>query len=565
MPDEAIWASSYGPGVRLHLEYGDETLNDQLDRAVAGYPDRPALDFLGQKTTYAGFGERVARAAEGLRGLGVGAGDHVVLMMPTCAQHVIAFHAVLRLGATVVEHNPLYTTDELRLPFADHGAKVAIVWDKVVPNVVPLQQDAGLPLQTVVAVDMTLDLPLVKRLALRLPVARARTTREEMTAPAPGFPRFSDLASGPELAGDHPRPGQDDVAVLIYTSGTSGTPKGVPLRHRNLVANAAQSVSWIPGVEHGKEVFLASLPMFHAYGLSVGVLAGIRVAAEVLLLPKPDTSLMVDAVKRGRPSFVPGVPPIYRRILEEATERGVSMTSMKYAFSGAMPLPKDLVDAWEAKTGGLLVEGYGLTETSPVLIGNPITKARRPGSIGVPYPDTQVRIIDPEKPGEEVALGERGELVVKGPQVFDGYRDRPEETAEVLDQDGWFRTGDIVTMSEDGFLTIVDRIKEVVIVGGFKVYPSEVEAVLRNHPSVKDAAVVGIPDANGSDEVVAAIVPAEGQTVDSEALLAHVRTSLTRYKVPRRFVPVEALPLNPMGKVLRREVTEQVKEIEQKA
>ncbi|MBT0771625.1 AMP-binding protein [Kineosporia sp. J2-2] len=564
MPDEAIWAGSYGPGVRLHLEYGEETLVDQLDRTVEQHGDRPALEFLGRRTSYAAFGEQVARVAEGLRGLGVKAGDHVALLLPTCPQHLVALHAVIRLGATAVEHNPLYTTGELRAPFADHGAEVAIVWDKAVKTVEPIRADPNTKLRTLVAVDMTLDLPLAKRLALRLPIARARQTREEMTAPVPaGLPRFAGIASAAPLAADHPRPGPDDVAVLLYTSGTSGTPKGVPLRHRNIVANCAQGVDWIPELTPGREIFLSSLPLFHAYGLTIGVLAGVRIGAELVLLPKPDTALMVDALGRRSPTFVPGVPPIYRRILEEATRRGVPMTSMKYSLSGAMSLPADLVDTWEKRTGGHLVEGYGLTETGPVVVGNPMSPARRPGSIGIPFPDTQVRIVDPDKPGEEVPLGERGELVVRGPQVFGGYRDRPEESAAVLDDEGWFRTGDIVTMAEDGFLTVVDRIKEVVIVGGFNVYPSEVEAVLREHPSVQDTAVVGVPHEHNGDEVVAAVVPAEGQQVDREALAAYLRESLTRYKVPRRFVVVEKLPVNQMGKVLRREVVDLVREIDQ--
>lgn len=563
MPEESIWAGSYGRGVPLHLEYGDETLVDQFENSVARFGDRPALEFLGRVTSYAQFGEQVARAAEGLRGLGVKAGDPVALLAPTCPQHLVAFHAVLRLGATVVEHNPLYTTGELRKPFADHGAKVAVVWDKAVRTIQPILADPDQALQTVVTLDMTLDLPLAKRLALRLPIAKARATREEMTtAPTPGLPRFSDLATAAPLDASYPRPAKDDIALLMYTSGTSGTPKGVPLRHRNVIANCAQGVAWVPELEHGREVWLSSLPMFHAYGLTVGLLCGIRAGAELALLPKPDTTLLVDAIKRRKPTFVPGVPPIYRRILEEAKRRNVSLSSIRYSLSGAMTLPGELIQEWEDVTGGVLCEGYGLSETSPMVTGNPMTSARRPGSIGVPFPDTQVRIVDPENPSQEVPLGERGELVIKAPQVFEGYRNRPEESAQVLDEDGWFRTGDVVTMSEDGFITVVDRIKEVVIVGGFNVYPSEVEAVLREHPSVEDAAVVGAPDEQGHDEVVAAVVPANGQEVDHEVLSAYLREELTRYKVPRRFVAVEKLPVNQMGKVLRREVLDLVKKID---
>lgn len=555
--DNPPWAASYGPGVPLHLEYDGTTLTDQLERTVARWPDRTALDFLGRGTTWAALGDRVARVAEGLRRLGVGAGDSVALVMPNCPQNVIAFHAVLRLGATVVEHNPLYTAGELRHPFADHGARVAIVWDKVVPVVQELR--ASCALEHVVAVDLTTELPLLKRLALRLPVAKARAARDQLTAPAPGAMPWADLVAAPPLDPAHPRPDADAVALLLYTSGTTGVPKGVPLRHRNLVANVEQGRAWVPGLEEGREVFLLALPLFHAYGVTVGMLLGTSLGATLVLLPKPEVDLLMEAIERRVPTFIPAVPPLYERIAAEAERRGVSIRGIRYGLSGAMPLPPELVARWEAATGGLLVEGYGLTETSPVVVGNPMTTDRRPGSIGVPFPDVDVRVADPEDLDREVPLGERGELLVRGPQVFDGYRGMPAETAAAF-HDGWFRTGDIVTMDERGFLTIVDRIKEIIITGGFNVYPSEVEAVLRAHDGVLDVAVVGLPHPSGSEEVVAAVVLADGVGVLPDDLPTHARESLTGYKVPRRFVVVELLPVNAMGKVVRREVATKLRE-----
>ncbi len=552
-----VWASSYGPGVPLHLDQDASTLTDHLDATVARWPDRRALDFLGAGTTWAEFGERVNRVAEGLRRLGVSAGDSVALVMPNCPQNVIAFFAVLRLGATVVEHNPLYTAGELRHPFVDHAARVAIVWDKVVPVVEALRATSSL--EHVVAVDLTTELPLRKRLALRVPVAKARAARGQLTSAAPGAMRWRDLVASAPLDASHPRPDAGDVALLLYTSGTTGVPKGVPLRHRNLVANVEQGRAWVPGLEEGRETFLLALPLFHAYGVTVGMLLGARMGATLVLLPKPEIGLLMEAIKRKVPSFVPAVPPLYERIVTEAARRGVSVHGIRYGLSGAMPLPAALVERWEAATGGLLVEGYGLTETSPVIVGNPMTRDRRPGSIGVPFPDVEVRVADADDLDREVALGERGELLVRGPQVFDGYRGMPDETAAAF-HDGWFRTGDIVTMDERGFITIVDRIKEMIITGGFNVYPSEVEAVLRSHAAVLDVAVVGLLHASGSEEVVAAVVLADGLDAVPDSLRAYARESLTAYKVPRRFVAVELLPVNAMGKVVRREVAAALKE-----
>lgn len=552
-----LWEASYEPGVPLHLDYGDSTVLDLWEGTARRYPDRTALDFLGRTSTYGEAAEEVRRVAGGLHGLGVRAGDNVALVMPNCPQNVIAFFAVLSLGAVVVEHNPLYTTEELRHPFLDHGARVAIVWDKVVPVIEGLR--TGSALEHVVAVDLTARLPWTKRLALRLPLAKARAARDQLTSPAPQVMQWDELSSAPPLDESHPRPGKDDVALLLYTSGTTGVPKGVPLRHRNLVANVVQGRAWVPGLREGEESFLVALPLFHAYGVTVSVLLGVALAAKLVLLPKPETGLMMEAIAREVPTFVPAVPPLYQRIVDEAARRQVSIRGIRYALSGAMPLPSSLVERWEAATGGLLVEGYGLTETSPVIIGNPMTKARRPGAIGVPFPDVEIRVVDPDDLERDVARGEPGELLVRGPQVFSGYRGLPDETAAAF-HDGWFRTGDVVTMSPDGFLTIVDRIKEIIITGGFNVYPSEVEAVLRTHAGVLDVAVVGLPQKDGGEEVVAAVVLVEGVPVRPEDLMTHTRQALTPYKVPRRVVFVDELPTNPMGKVLRREVAARILE-----
>ncbi|MEH0822711.1 MULTISPECIES: long-chain-fatty-acid--CoA ligase [unclassified Micromonospora] len=550
---ERPWLRSYAPEVPATIAPPEESLVDLLHGAARRFGSRVALDFFGATTSYAELDAQVARAAEALRRLGVGAGDRVALVLPNCPQHVVAFYATLRLGAVVVEHNPLYTAQELAHQLADHGARVAVVWDKAAP----LVRGAG-AVETVVAVDLTRALPRSKRWALRLPLAKARAARAAMTAHAPDTLGWDALlAAAAPLAADHPAPGPDDTALLQYTGGTTGIPKGAVLTHRNLRANAAQGRAWVPGLRDGEETVYAVLPLFHAYGLTLCLTFSVSIGATLVLLPRFDVDQVLDAVRRRPPTFLPAVPPIYEKLATAARERGVDLTPVRYAISGAMALPPSTVELWESVTGGLLVEGYGMTETSPVALGNPVSPARRPGTVGVPFPSTEVRIVDPEDPSVDRAPGEAGELLIRGPQVFSGYWNRPEETAKVLLPGGWLRTGDVVVMDDDGFVRVVDRIKELIITGGFNVYPSEVEDALRRVPGVADAAV-GLPGEHGGEEVVAVVVLGKDCTTDPGSLRASCRRHLTAYKVPRRVVVVEELPRSQIGKILRREVRERL-------
>ncbi len=554
MADDRPWLAAYPEGVPADIAEPERALTANLDGAVSRFPDRVALDFLGAVTTYAQLGDQVARAAEALRGIGVGPGDRVALILPNCPQHVVAFYAVLRLGAVVVEHNPLYTADELAHQLADHGATVAICWDKVAATVAAVADRTSVT--TVVGVDLTAALPFVKRLALKLPLPPARRMRAEMRGALPdGALRWETMVAGaPPIAGSVPGPGVDDIALLQYTGGTSGTPKGAVLTHRNLAANAEQSRVWVPGLREGGETFYAVLPLFHAYGLTLCLTTAVQIGATIVLLPRFDPGMVLDAVRRRPPTFFPGVPPMYDRLAAAARERGADLSSVRYAISGAMPLPSRTVETWEALTGGLLVEGYGMTETSPITVGNPMSARRRTGSIGVPFPSTLARIADRDDPARDMPAGEPGELLLKGPQVFSGYWNLPAETEAVLLPGGWIRTGDIAVMSDDGFLSIVDRVKELIITGGFNVYPSQVEDVLRDHPDIADAAVVGLPSERTGEEVVAVIVPAEGASVDAEAVLRWARERLSGYKAPRRIEITDELPRSQIGKVLRRQV-----------
>ncbi|MBD7956581.1 AMP-binding protein [Microbacterium sp. Sa4CUA7] len=553
------WTRSYAPGVPADLPVLTGSLVDIVERSARDFPHAPALEFFGRETTYRALLEQIERAAAALYERGVRSGDPVAIVLPNCPQHIVAFYAVLRLGAVVVEHNPLYTPRELRKQFEDHGARHAIVWSKVVATVQDFPDD--LPVPDIISVDVTEALPTTKRIALMLPVAKARQSRRALTEPVVDATPWHRIVAHAPLAASHPRPGIDDLAIIQYTSGTTGSPKGAALTHRNLLANAMQAHSWVPHVERGKGcVFYAVLPMFHAYGLTLCVTFAMSMGARLVLFPKFDPDLVLAVVKKRPATVFPLVPPIADRLLTAARERGVSLRGIEIAISGAMALPHELVVPFEEATGGYLVEGYGLSECSPVLMVNPVAPNRQPGTVGLPVPGTEVRVVDPDNPTVDVAPGEKGELVVRGPQVFHGYYGHPEETERAF-VDGWFRTGDIVTIDEDGFIRIVDRIKELIITGGFNVAPTEVEIALRQHPQVKDAAVVGLPDERAGEEVVAAIIVDGDQDVDVEAIRESVRDILTPYKVPRRIFVVDELPKSLIGKVLRRQVRESLEKL----
>lgn len=550
------WIASYADGVPDDLAPVSGSLIDIVEASAKDYPDAPALQFFGRTTSYRELHEQIERAASGLRARGVRAGDPVAIVLPNCPQHIVAFYAILRLGAVVIEHNPLYTPRELRKQFEDHGAKHAIVWSKVVKTIQDFPAD--LTMTSLISVDIITAMPFTTRLALRLPVARARDARAALTERVTGADSWVDVVSSDALPATHPRPATDDLALIQYTSGTTGAPKGASLTHRNLLSNSAQARAWVPSIVRGEGcVVYAVLPMFHAYGLTLCLTFAMSMGARLVLFPRFDPDMVLEVTKKHPATFLPLVPPIADRLLKAAKEKGVSLAGTRVAISGAMALPHELVVPFEEASGGYLVEGYGLSECSPVLMANPVADNRRPGTVGLPLPGTECRVVDPDDPTKDVAPGDRGELIVRGPQVFSGYYGKPEETDAVF-IDGWFRTGDIVTIDDAGFVRIVDRIKELIITGGFNVAPTEVENVLRQHPRIEEAAVVGLPSEHSGEEVVAAVVVSPGDTLDVEAVREFARGILTPYKVPRRIFVVDELPKSLIGKVLRRQVRDRI-------
>ncbi|WP_341954063.1 long-chain-fatty-acid--CoA ligase [Salinibacterium sp. TMP30] len=555
------WLANYADGVPDEIPLPEGSLYDLVAASIAEYPSGVALEFFGRETTYAELGAQIDRAAEGLRLLGVQKGDTVALVLPNCPQHIVAFYAVLRLGAVVVEHNPLYTPRELRHQFEDHGARVVIAWNNVVATLQDFPADVAV--ETIISVDVTHSMPFLTRALLRLPIAKARESRSALTTNVRGTITWEELQKSDPIDAHIARPEADDLALIQYTSGTTGYPKGVMLTHLNLSTNAAQARAWVPAVPRGTAVVFAVLPMFHAYGLTLCLTFAMSMGARLVLFPKFDPELVLAVIKKRPATFLPAVPPIYQRLTAAADAAGVSLKGIEIAISGAMPLSASVVEPWEERTGGTLVEGYGLSETSPILIANPVGPTRRAGTVGLPLPNTEIRVVDPENPSVDRDPGQEGELIARGPQVFSGYWGKPEETTEVFvpatdDGNDWFRTGDIVTVDSDGFVSVVDRIKELIITGGFNVAPSEVEEALRQHASIADAAVVGLPSEHNGENVVAAVVLAEGATLDEKAVRDFVRSTLAAYKVPKSIVSVEELPKSLIGKVLRRQVQEQL-------
>ena len=549
------WLSSYAEGVPHEIDLPTGSLADLIAASAAEWPDNVALEFFGRETTYAELADQIARGAETLRGLGVRKGDIVALVLPNCPQHVVAFYAALRLGAIVVEHNPLYTPRELRHQFEDHEAKIVIAWDKVVATLQEFPKDVA-P-EHIISVNMTDAMPGHLRLALSLPIPSVRKRRAQLTTRVSDTMTWSRFIGSKPLAGLVPAPTVEDVALIQYTSGTTGFPKGATLTHLNLAVNAAQARAWVPDVPRGTAVVYAVLPMFHAYGLTLCLTFAMSMGARLVLFPTFDPDLVLPVVKKRPATFLPAVPPIYERLTRAAQEKKVSLKGIAISISGAMPLSQAVVEPWEEQTGGYLVEGYGLSETSPVLMANPVSESRKAGTVGLPLPGTEVRVVDPEDPATDVRTGQPGELLVRGPQVFSGYWKKPEATAEVF-VDGWFRTGDIVTIDADGFVKITDRIKEIVITGGFNVAPSEVEETLRQFDGVADVAIVGLPSERNGEDVVAAVVQAPGKTVSAESLREFGKANLAAYKVPRQVFIVDELPKSLIGKVLRKKVRDEL-------
>ena len=567
------WLQNYDPDVPEQIPLPKTLLHDLLSNSAGEFPDRPALIFFGQAISYRELDALSNRFAQALRSLGVGKGDRVSIVLPNIPQCVIAFYGALKAGAVVALGSPLSDENEIIAQMRDAGSRALLTLTSY-RSLAAHASEAGVA--HIILTDVREYLPLRQRLAIAslmdsltphvppksseapAPAQASGSAPQQTSEGAPptqtaGALSFQQLLRAQPAAPLGTDTTSDDLALLQYTSGTTDMPRGVMLTHGNLVVNATQTRHWLSDARRGKEVLLCAMPLAHSYGITSGLNLTISLAGTLVLLPTTRTDQILRAIKRYRPSLFPGVPALYVAIANYPRVRSYGVASIHTCVSGSAPLPIEAQEAFEKLTRGRLVEGYGLTEASPVTHCNPIYGERRVGSIGLPYPNTNARIVDTQT-GKQLPPGEVGELLIKGPQVMRGYWKRPEDTAQAL-ADGWLHTGDLARMDEDGFFTIVDRKRDVILAGPYNVYPRDVEEVLYEHPKVLEAAVVGSGRTDGDGQtplIKAVVVLKRGERATADELLALCRERLDAYKVPRQIEFRTELPKNFVGKVLRR-------------
>lgn len=553
---EPIWINRYDEGVPQSLDYPDWTLPDLLHRSARRFPHSPAVWFYGRPITFLELEALTTRFALVLQSLGVSPGDRVTLMLPNLPQTLICYYGALKAGAVVVQTNPLYVTSEIEQQLLDTGSETMVALDLFYPRIHSALDHT--PLKRIILTRLSDFLSPLRRLLYPI---QARMRGRWIHVPHQTW--IHDLSallqSGDSLAMDHsglPRIDPDDIALLQYTGGTTGFPKGVMLSHRNLVVNAIQCHAWVPDFQEGGEIFLGVIPFFHAYGLSTTQHIAIMTGASQILLPRFQVQEVLEAIHRHRVTIFSGIPAMFMMINDFEKVARYDLRSLRVCLSGASPLPTDVQERFRRLTGVKISEGYGMTEASPVTHCNPVYGDTPNGSIGLPFPDTSCRVVDLETGTRDLAVGEPGELVVRGPQIMRGYWQKQQETQAVL-KDGWLHTGDIVQRDSHGFFFLVDRKKDMIKSRGENVYPREVEEVLLRHEAVKETVIVGIPHQKFGEAVKAYVVLKEGRTVTQDTLISYCRNSLAAFKIPTAVEFRPELPRNIVGKVLRRRLREE--------
>ena len=551
---EKPWLRYYPRQVPLDIEVDDETLPGVLRESARRFPGQTALIFYGQKITYRELDEAVDDFALSLVAQGIKPGDRVALLLPNCPQFVIAYYGSLRAGAIVVPCNPLYVERELEQQLSDARPRTLVTLTLFYKLAKAVQPKVGLE-KIIIGNIKDYFPPALKLLftALKEQKEGHRATLEGADSVAwHDFLPAHKTGPGAYL----PEIKAEDVALYQYTGGTTGTPKGAVLTHRNLVTNARMCWAWLGNGPKTSDITLGVIPFFHVYGMTGALNLSIYTAGTLVLLPKFVPNDVLKAIHRYHPTLFPGVPAMYMALLDAPSVGKYKLNSIKACISGAAPLPVEVQNRFEKLTGARLIEGFGMTEASPVTHGNPVYGRRKEGSIGLPFPGVRAKIVDLESGLSDLPVGETGELVVSGPMVMQEYYNRPTETINTL-RDGWLFTGDIARMDEDGYFYIVDRKKDMILSNGFNVYPRDVEEVLYQHPAVKDAVVIGAPNARGDFTVKAFVVLQEGRTATADEIIAFCRDRLTRYKAPRLVEFRESLPKTLIGKHLRRVLVEE--------
>lgn len=547
------WLKFYDDEVPETLEIPPFTIPDLLKNAAQKHPNQTATVFLGARLTYSQLQQQVDKLAAALHALGVSKGDRVAIMMPNCPPTVIAYYAALSLGAVTVMTNPLYVERELEHQWGDAGVKLVISLDLFWPQIEAVKQKV--PISHVILGGIQDYMPLIKKTLTPLELRRrGKWVNVNYSDTVHSFKKVINRQSGP------PPPVEinpDDLACLQYTGGTTGLPKGAMLSHRNLIASISQIRTFLL-FEHGEaeDTALAIMPFFHVYGMNGLMNLGMYMAATLVLIPQPEIKGIVDAIVSERPTFFTGIPALFSALNNYKTIDQVDLTSIKAVFSGAAPLPVDVMEQFEARTGARIAEAYGMTETSSVTHVNPLKGQRKFGSIGVPIIGTDAKIVNVDDPAKVLGVDEVGELMVKGPQVMQGYWNRPEESSAVM-VDGWMRTGDIAQMDEQGYFYIVDRKKDMILSAGFNVYPREVEEVLYQHPKIQEAAIIGLPDGIRGERITAYVMLAPGETATPAEIRSFCKERLAPYKQPRKIIFRDDLPKSLAGKVLRRQLREE--------
>ncbi len=545
--ENRLWHKSYAPGVQKTLNYEELTIPQALARTAGNYPNHTALNYMGKKITYKELNGLVNRFARALLEMGVKKGDKIAVCLPNIPQVIISNLAILRIGAVAVQNNPLYTERELAYQLSDSDSRMIITLTLLIPRMQKIKPDTQI--SKIIGCHINTYLPFPKKQLF--PIVKKDMYRK--VEPTEDVKVFGDL-----IANYSPEPVEDasqwnELAALLYTGGTTGLSKGVMLSHANLSCDVQQFAAWFPDIKPGEERLMGNFPVFHIAGFAAIQNFITWQGWENIMVPRPEPKINIELIGKHKPTFLPGVPTIFVGLLADPDFRKLDFTSMKGFFSGAAPLAADTIADLKDLTGATMCEVYGSTETTAMATITPWGGQIKPGTVGVPVADTNIKIVAVDDPEQELEIDQPGEIAIKGPQIMMGYYKKPEETANAL-KDGWFFTGDIGKFDEDGYLTIVDRKKDMIIAGGYNIYPVELDDVLMGHPKILEACTIGIPHEYRGETVKAFIVVKEGEQLTEDEVVAYCKENLAAYKVPKLIEFIDELPKSAVGKILRRKL-----------